>query len=391
VNVYVVGAGVSRAVGYPLGGELFDEIDKYVRGSGNLYDRFDYQKDWHGACKWFKGNKNSLIAEAYRKKQIEHLFTVLDLTSILNSENLGNIWKQSKRGGSHIAQAESVYKRFSRLTEKYRGYRQILLRALESYFEYKHHCDGNGAEKIGWLTLRKFGEKLCPGDAVITFNYDSTLERALIQQKKWSPRDGYGFRLVFQKSPRHEIPVPFPASLITVLHLHGALGWYPRPVHRQDIAWSEDGGVPEDALTTEPLDTKVSLSPLFLDDLGISAVDRCLPTQPSQERPMILHPSFFKDYEFREEGGSSPFTDLWRKAATALREADKILIVGYSLPSADSAVLTLLLTNCDPAKVQIINNDLSASHRLRQLLTSTRAPALLASRSALSLQEWLDT
>jgi len=392
VNVYVVGAGVSKTVGYPLGAELFDEIDKYVRESGNLDDRFDYQKDWHEAGEWFEGNENLLIVEAYRKRQIEHLFTILDLASILNSENLGNIVKQSRDRGKDVAGAESDYEHFAKLTASYRDYRRILLWAVESYFEYRHHCDSDEVKRSCWETLHKLGGKLCPGDTIITFNYDSTLERALIQQRKWSPRDGYGFELVFQESPRKEIPVPFSKSTITVLHLHGALGWYPRPVHRQDVPRLEDGGaVPRSALTAAPLETKVSLSPLFLEDLGISAVDSCLTTQPSQELPMILHPSFFKDYEFREDGGSSPFTDLWRKAATALREADKIFIVGYSLPSADSAVLTLLLTSCDPTKVQIINNDWSANYRLRQLLTLTRAPVLLVNRPALSLQEWLDT
>lgn len=392
MNVYVVGAGVSRTVGYPLGAELFDEIDKYVRESGNLIDRFDYQKDWPAACRWFEGNKNLLIAEAYRKRQIEHLFTILDLASILNSENLGNIVKQSTVRGKDVAGAESDYQHFAKVTASYRDYRRILLWAVESYFEYRHHCDGDEVKKSSWETLHKLGEKLCPGDTIITFNYDSTLERALMQQAKWSPRNGYGFELVLQESPHKEILVSFPTSMITVLHLHGALGWYRRPIHRSGSALPEESGaIPRSALTPAPLETKVSLSPSFLEDLGISAVDSCLTTQPSQELPMILHPSFFKDYEFREDGGSSPFTDLWQKAATALREADKIFVVGYSLPSADSAVLTLLLTNCDPTKVRIINKDWSANYRLHQLLTSVRAPVRLAGRPALSVQEWLDT
>jgi len=45
MNAYVLGGGVSKSVGYPVGTELFDEIDKYVRGSGNLTDRFDYRED----------------------------------------------------------------------------------------------------------------------------------------------------------------------------------------------------------------------------------------------------------------------------------------------------------------------------------------------------------
>jgi len=45
MNAYVLGAGVSKSVGYPVGTELFDEIDRYVRESGSCRDRFDYRKD----------------------------------------------------------------------------------------------------------------------------------------------------------------------------------------------------------------------------------------------------------------------------------------------------------------------------------------------------------
>ena len=46
MNCYVLGAGVSKSVGYPLGSELFDQMDSFVRESGACFDRFDYRKDW---------------------------------------------------------------------------------------------------------------------------------------------------------------------------------------------------------------------------------------------------------------------------------------------------------------------------------------------------------
>jgi hypothetical protein len=39
MNVYVLGGGVSKTVAYPVGTQLFDEIDRYVRASGPLIDR----------------------------------------------------------------------------------------------------------------------------------------------------------------------------------------------------------------------------------------------------------------------------------------------------------------------------------------------------------------
>ena len=76
MNAYVLGAGVSKSVGYPVGTELFDEIDKYVRESGNLTDRFNYREGWNDLHHWLETNSNPMIAQAYRTKNIEHLFTV---------------------------------------------------------------------------------------------------------------------------------------------------------------------------------------------------------------------------------------------------------------------------------------------------------------------------
>ncbi len=59
MNAYVLGAGVSKSVGYPVGTELFDEIDKYVRGSGNLTDRFDYREDWNNLGNPVEGERDS--------------------------------------------------------------------------------------------------------------------------------------------------------------------------------------------------------------------------------------------------------------------------------------------------------------------------------------------
>jgi len=71
MDVYVVGAGVSKSVGYPLGSELFDAIEAYVQTSGNCIDRFDYKNDWKDLSRWLDTHPNPMVAEAYRAKDIE--------------------------------------------------------------------------------------------------------------------------------------------------------------------------------------------------------------------------------------------------------------------------------------------------------------------------------
>ena len=72
-------------------------------------------------------------------------------------------------------------------------------------------------------------------------------------------------------------------------------------------------------------------------------------------------------------------------AAEALRAAEGVYIIGYSLPAADRAALTLLLTNSGRTRIQIVNRDTPSNHRLRSLLSSEifGVPQ--------SFEDWLDT
>ena len=366
MKVYVLGAGVSKTVGYPLGSELFDEVDLYVQGSGHCIDRFDYKNDWPALCRWLKENENPLIQEAYRTKQLEHLFTILDQAWMLKVSVMVDAVKQRDD------EDERAWENYEETTKSYQEYREILLWALESYLQFKHHEDVTTSTDR-WNYLRAFGQKLCKGDAIITFNYDSALERILLQQGKWSPRDGYGFELVFQTSDTDQTPVELEKSAISVLHLHGAVGWYARPRVKLGYQLPRGGGwLPPEARTPAPLDTPVSLDSEFLGDLGVGAVDACLPAPPPpDQRQILVHPSFFKDFELESHGGRTPFIRLWKKAAEFLRKAEQVFLIGYSLPAADSAALTLLLTNCDKDKVSIVNDDTVHNLRLRELLSST--------------------
>ena len=347
MNVYVLGAGVSKALGYPLGSELFDAIDGYVRTSGNCFDRFDHQEGWAELQSWLGTNPNPMITEAYRAKDIEHLFTVLDFAALSDSSTT------EARDRQH--------------------YRGMLLWTLEHYFAWRHYQDHEESRNKDWDALKRFAEKLNPGDVVITFNYDATLERVLLDQGKWSLRNGYGFDLVFQKSRDDKTAVSLPESPIVILHLHGATGWYRRPMFAPDFSLPSQhhGATPPEAFGPAPMSTKISLDPQFLQGLGIWHVDSCLPSTPigNDERHVVLHPSYIKNYE-TDESDSHVFVDLWRKAAQALRDAGRVYIIGYSLPRADSAALTLLLTNCREGVVSVVNRNGGVKFRLGNLFRS---------------------
>ena len=192
MKAYVLGAGVSRNVGYPIGTGLFDAIDEYVRDSGNLIDRFDYREDWNQLHRWLDTNVNPTIVQAYHTKNIEHLFTVLDFAAELLNDALLGVY--AARGTEEGMARSDRYDVFKGTIEDYRRYRRILLRALEHYFSWRHSENYESSGEGNWDSLRAFGETLEPGDAIITFNYDATLERVLLGQGKWSPSDGMVLR-----------------------------------------------------------------------------------------------------------------------------------------------------------------------------------------------------
>ena len=49
------------------------------------------------------------------------------------------------------------------------------------------------------------------------------------------------------------------------------------------------------------------------------------------------------------------FNRLWKRAAKALKVAEEVVVIGHSIPSADSAAWTLLQTCCDGARTKVVN------------------------------------
>jgi hypothetical protein len=379
MNVYVVGAGVSCQVGYPLGHSLFSTVDSYIRGRGASLDRKDYAEEWPKACRWLECNRDSLVRAAYITGNIENIFTALDFARELRGEGHSKVARavrKSDQGGAIDLEAKSM--RIDRQTELHLRYSCILRWALVKFFQKRHQDDHKSFQTrdTGWQLLRRFGERVQPGDVVVTFNYDATLERVLLEQGKWMPSEGYGLGCI-TLVPRGNKPhcLPSAGSAVPILHLHGSFGWY------TNFSPSHASG------------TYISLSTEFLGGLGIEAEDvtwndNPARSNPSHVDPIVIHPSFFKDYNDWAQYGALP--ELWRKAAEALRAANRIYVVGYSLPPADSAALTFLVTNSDRKKVTIVNNDKATCIRLRQLLGPWQG-LVLNLGPLIDFEKWVET
>ncbi len=163
---YILGAGASRHVGYPLASEMGPEMQKYLLSSS----RPDYRVMGHYLADTFGQEWN-----------IEDVITTL----------------QKKREGTKLG---------------------VLSDALSTWFRE--------IRKNPAPTYATFVDKLIQtGDTIITFNYDDSLERELIRAGKWDISYAYGFRLGSVEHPSDVLVLKLHGSVNWVASfLNGATG-----------------------------------------------------------------------------------------------------------------------------------------------------------------------
>jgi hypothetical protein len=171
---------------------------------------------------------------------------------------------------------------------------------------------------------------LRPGDVVLTYNYDLGVERALVGVGLWDIRTGYGF-------PIGDVRQPSP---IEVLKLHGSTNWRALLFGGRTGLFSGN----HDSLGARPVlffgaDQKYLGFPDFVDPL-------CTHLDAAASLPAMIMPALPKKFFFETTDGHEwkPFWDyLWQRAQCAIEKAEELVIIGYSLPSADKRARNLLL------------------------------------------------
>jgi hypothetical protein len=169
-----------------------------------------------------------------------------------------------------------------------------------------------------------------PGDVVITFNYDLGVERALRCAELWDIKTGYGFPVATADKP----------SLVDVLKLHGSTNWRALLFGGRTGFFAGGGNSLGDrpVLFFRP-DLAYLGYPDFIDP-------QCMGLDTAVSLPAMIMPALPKDFHFATRHGQEwkGFWDyLWNRAAGAISNADHIVVIGYSLPSADERARELLL------------------------------------------------
>ena len=282
-TVYVMGAGASKHVGYPLASTMGVELFSWM----SKHEEYRYAADF--IKEEFGGAPN-----------IEDVITNLDayIKSLEVSEELEDRLRRSNAAHQ----------------------RGKLRQAVPVWFTEIHT---NPAPDY-----QQFAEAIAqPGDVIITFNYDDSLERELKRVGKWDVSQGYGFQIgtLIQPSP------------VLVLKLHGSMNWLV----------SIFGGITSGAFAASD-NSSLGLYPCIATDYlkYLGYIDMVGTFPGGGGFPSLILPGRTKEFYYHTSFGPEHeefFSSLWSQAAAALQRAEKLVLCGYGLLPVDQRACDLLL------------------------------------------------
>jgi hypothetical protein len=196
-----------------------------------------------------------------------------------------------------------------------------LAAALREFFRTIHSSHS--------VSYALFAESIVkPGDVIVTFNYDDSLDRELFRRRVWNVSTGYGFPLGYDEGP----------SEVMLLKLHGSVNWL----------ISLFGGATHGAFLVNPVNSMGEAPVIHRADLRFLGYDEFAGRtyESGGAPPCLILPGrtkqFFYDTSLGREFAEF-WASLWFQAQRALQICENVVICGYSLPEADTQARQLLL------------------------------------------------
>lgn len=320
--VYVIGAGFSAGLGYPLTSDLLVRLWRRI----------------HPPLK----KKLKRVIEFHHPG-----FTPKSFTSFPNVEEL----LSEMMVNAELFKASRQYEGGFTLEDLRDLQRDLLLEITDWFHELGQNVTPGDPRDHPWLA--RFRDKVRNENAaIISFNWDLILDELLFGEDLSA--ESYGF-----SNPMTEGPV--------LLKPHGSLNWFE---DSQGRFLSEQKKV-----RLFPLKT-----PLRTAD-RVYAFKEFRPPRSKHDRiytPFIVPPVVLKRFE------KKVFETLWKNCVSALSTAKKVVFLGYSMPSADVHAQFILRCGFDnqlqgvlidggrskstgAAKVTIVNPDGSAARRIARV------------------------
>lgn len=307
-RVLVLGAGFSKPAGLPLCAELFVEILKEAKLRG-LYDNI-LKRDIDAFLEYLDKTKGLRISES--QINFEEFISYLDIEHFLQL-----------KGSDHSSSEGNLS--------------QLVVRNLIAtilHFRESLMTDEDFA------LYDEFVGRLDPGDVIITFNYDTILERAF-------SRKGIPFRLF----PTRLRSISFgggevmDTDEIVLLKMHGSINWFDVLVFDEHQEAFRDQGTyvrprhevfakqKEPFLLQKIIDGPYAphspLQKIYMADDVKKYLANCSFTGAA---PLIISPSFSKMVYL------NPLTEFWRGCNAVGVGNGTVAIVGFSFPDHDAYI-----------------------------------------------------
>jgi hypothetical protein len=361
--VLFLGAGASRACGYPLNDEILPEILRRLEED----DFEDELIDMH--AKELKRAFKALLAPANLFIRRESSAVLLDaIRDCLGDEELGEDARgfiemvknaippiRERVPRPQITEVLSIIDHcldhseelfpVQRTTLKLNELRSLLDRAVARVIKCIHRKGREVVprEILDWINRQR---RLGSDVSVISTNYDFSLDRCLFEDLgDWNANyNQVDFGFTWRDPDDGELVPPALNPKLRLYKLHGALNW---------LGCARCGNTYVNFART-------------IDDLADRKSDwatcHCgfVPL-----RAVLVAPSFVRRYRDRN------ILSIWRSAQEVLRLADQWVMVGYSFPSEDiglrSLFLRTMLSRDDAPEIRVVNRGDAALLRYRQL------------------------
>ena len=307
-RVIVLGAGFSKPAGLPLCADLFAEIIALAKVKG-LYDNI-LKRDIDAFLEYLERVKGVTISE--NQINFEEFISYLDVQHFLQL-----------KGSDHWSAEGNLS--------------QLVVRNLIALIL---HDRESAMQDKDFDLYEKFVERLEPGDVILTFNYDTILEKTFARKQ-----------IPYRLFPNRFKSVSFvggevlKTDEIVLLKMHGSINWfdisvfdenqkalreqpiYVRPKHEVFAEQKELFGLEKIINGPYPVD-----SPLHKIYLTTNIEKYLAHSYFTSTSPLIISPSYSKMVYL------NPLTEFWRGYNDMGVGNGTVAVIGFSLPEHDAYI-----------------------------------------------------